>query len=679
MRAHDSYLTTLLNQTNSIFNIPVYQRNYDWDTVNCRQLFNDIEVIALTGKDHFIGSIVYVSVGTASIPEFNIIDGQQRITSVLLLMKALYDSTDNETLKKVIKYTYLVNKDLDNLIKIKLKQVESDSGVFEKIIMLDEISDNAFTEEEKGSNVYKNYRSFVKNIEQSSVDIEDLYNAIFKLAIIDVRLTTEDPQEVFESMNSTGKSLTNTDLLRNYLLMNLSNELQTRLYKQYWLQIEKMIGPSAMEPFMVNYLIIKRKSDTISLRKKTSKINKISLYESYKNYYSATAKSDKATEELLKDMLKYAPYYKRLFKRTDINNELDKSFYELIYELNGDPASVFIMYLMESGRTDAELLEATKACISYTFRQRCLSRGNAISNQFFSSTIQNYEKCDSKFSFIEKVWNALLSGKGRYSCPTDAMFEETFRTKNMYLELKLPLVRYILYKFETALTKEIVKEDDVTIEHILPQNTTKWQKYLLNIRDSEYNEYMNKIGNLTLTKYNSELSNEPFDKKKEFYKDSGYKITRDLASNTEWNSATIKERCASMAKEALILWPVPEDKSKTDDAAQSYYMNDDVAELLDELRSSIKEFYPFTKENLLKVNINILKDDKIVGSIVPRYSLLYMVFNTDIEQFDSKENLEDISQIGHWGVGNTRMKISSEDDIWTALDNIQHMIDKKLV
>ena len=160
MKAHDSYLTALLKLSDAVFNIPVYQRNYDWDTDNCKQLFQDIETITMTGKDHFIGSIVYISIGTATEPYYNIIDGQQRITSVMLFLKALHDSTEDQRFKKQVRHGFLINLGLDDTPKMKLKQIESDRSVYERIIMQDDFDEKAFSESEKNSNVYKNYSCF---------------------------------------------------------------------------------------------------------------------------------------------------------------------------------------------------------------------------------------------------------------------------------------------------------------------------------------------------------------------------------------------------------------------------------------------------------------------------------------------------------------------------------------
>ena len=415
MKAHDSYLTSLLKLSDAVFNIPVYQRNYDWSTENCQQLFADLETITSTNKDHFIGSIVYISIGTATEPYYNIIDGQQRITSVMLFLKALHDSTDDKRFQKQVRHGFLINVGLDDEPKMKLKQVESDSGVYEKIIMQETFNEDAFTSPEKESNVYKNYQYFKDKILESNAQLQDLYNAVFKLEIIDVCLTTEDPQEVFESMNSTGKSLTNTDLLRNYLLMDLTHSKQERLYKKYWSQIEKNVGTKLMEQFMVHYLILKRKSDSININRRSAKVNKNTLYECYKQYFPPEAKQDEGTETLLEDMYRYSTVYRKIVNIGKPVTKFEKAVHEIIYELSAEPVAIFLMYLLANQEkqniTDDEMLEAVKACISYVLRVRIFK--GTVANQFFALAIQYYERSEDP-EFMGRVWEALTSGQGSY-------------------------------------------------------------------------------------------------------------------------------------------------------------------------------------------------------------------------------------------------------------------------
>lgn len=676
MRAHDSYLTALLKLSDAVFNIPVYQRNYDWDTDNCKQLFQDIEIIAATKKDHFIGSIVYISIGTATEPYYNIIDGQQRITSVMLFLKALHDSTDDPRFRKQVRHGFLINIGLDDAPKMKLKQIESDRSVYERIIMQDSFDESAFSEADKNSNVYKNYRCFLEMIQQSDISIQDLYNAVFRLEIIDVCLTTEDPQEVFESMNSTGRSLTNTDLLRNYLLMDLSHSEQEKLYRKYWSQIEKNVGAKQMDVFMVHYLIMKRKSDSMNLRRKSAKINKATLYDCYKVYFPQESKRCGGTEKLLEDMYRYSVIYGRIFsgKRT---SPLEAAIYELIFDLNADPVAILLMYLFHAqeseGFSDAELTEAVKACISYVFRVRIFK--GSVSPQFFALAIQSFEKGDPGKPFIDRIWDALVTGSGSYRFPRDREFQDAFENKNMYLEFKPPMLRYMLYKYERARTKEVVEPSDVTIEHILPQDPKEWHKHLSDIRDYEYRDLIHRVGNLTLTKMNSEASNDSFEKKKKIYGKSGYAITRELAEKPDWTSKEIKERSSSMAKEALSLWPLPERYNQDGDGIlESASMSDEIEDLFNRFRETIRVYDPSIYEEPKKMYINYLRNNKVIFSIIPGQEILRVTFNAKKDQLTPNSVLEDVSDRGHWGVGACRMRITSLDDVWVALEYIQQII-----
>ncbi len=679
MRAHDAYLHTLLSMNGAEFNIPVYQRNYDWSTDNCQQLFNDLESITITNKDHFIGSIVYISVGLATEPVHNIIDGQQRITSVMLFLKAIHDLTDNIKLKKKIKRSFLVDAGFDDEPKMKLKQVESDSLVYEKIVLPDFVNPDAFSESEKQTNVYRNYQFFLEKIQGSNATIEQLYDAVFKLEIIDVCLTTEDPQEVFESMNSTGKSLTNTDLIRNYLLMTLKPKLQTQFYKLYWSKIEKNVGSKRMEQFMVHFLIVQRKSDSINIRRRSSKINKNTLYDCFKIYFPVNSKTDETIEELLEEMYHYSVIYNRIVNNDSPKNVLQSAIHELMDELNAEPAAIFLMYLLfvheRDNIPDQEMQEAVEACISYVFRIRIFK--GSISNQFFALAIQSFERDGESIPFVERVWNALTSGQGSYRFPRDREFKAAFETRDIYLEFKPPMLRYILYKYERMKTKEVVESENATIEHILPQDTKMWRAHLLELRDAQFEEYKHKIGNLTLTKLNSEVSNDPFESKKKIYAKSGYFITREIAEYSDWTSKEIKDRSSQMAREAIKMWRLPSLYNNSIDTSELISMDDTCEALFDQLRNVIKECYPLILEDQKKVYINFVFEKFILMSIVPKQSIIYVTFNISRDNLVPNNALEDISSKGHWGVGLCRMEIKNEDDIWQAVDYIEQICKLK--
>ena len=509
--------------------------------------------------------------------------------------------------------------------------------------------------------------------------IPDLYNAVAKFEIIDVLLTTEDPQEVFESMNSTGKNLTNTDLLRNYLLMALPHALQEILYNKYWAGIEKNVGKEMMEQYMVHYLIMKRKSDSIKLRNRSSKVNKNNLYDCFKLYFTPDDKKDGGIETLMADMYRYSSVYRRIVNNDSIDSELDKAIYELIYELKADQAAIFLLYLLDYQKTnkisDEEMLQAVKACISYVFRVRMFK--SSPSSQFFSLAIQYFDRGNPETPFVDRVWDALTSGQGSYRFPKDRELIYAFETKDMYLEFKPQMIRYILYKFERENTKEVVEPENVTIEHILPQDSSEWRAHLAELHDETFIDNIHKIGNLTLTKMNSEASNDTFEKKKLIYEKSGYAITRAIAKIPDWSSKEILERCKAMAQEAIVFWPLPEKYNQDLTSSAWQNMDDSTEELYNQLIDSIKEYDKSIYEDQKKLYLNLVKNKKIILSIVPGQSFLYVMFNAKKEELTPSEMLEDVSQKGHWGVGDSRIKVDSEEDVMLALNYAGQILSNK--
>lgn len=561
MKANETTLIELIGVRKRVFSIPVYQRNYDWKTDNCKQLFYDIQRIAETGKDHFLGTIVYIpDRSTATCPIFIIIDGQQRITSVMLFIKALHDSLDNEDIRADIEEDYLRNRGGSDY-RLKLKPIESDQNVFEKLMMQNDFDENEFTSQEKQSAIYRNYDFFKQMIAESHVSPEKLYESVFRIEIVEIQLDKENPQEIFESLNSTGLDLSNADLLRNYLLMSLNYEKQQELYKKYWLVIERMLGNDQIEPFMTYYIILKKKSDAVSIDGKRAHINSVNLYRTYKMWLSDEGRKDETyLEQLLSDMKKYATYYQHFIKHVNDDDDVfNDKHQELFTQFNSPAIAIILLYfcdLMNSGKiTKSDYDQALDVCISFLFRSRVA--GHNVSAQFCALLIQYFERSKSE-AFIDKVWEAFNSGKGRYNFPSDEEFKENLQSKDLYLTLRSAGVRYLLYKLEENLSKEVVTNENATIEHIMPQTLSeKWRRYLSDKQDKSYDLYLHRLGNLTLTKENSKLSNNLFSEKVEEYEESNYKLTRRLTKFKDWTSKEIQQRSVALSEMATEIWPLP--------------------------------------------------------------------------------------------------------------------------
>ncbi|MDY5779916.1 MAG: DUF262 domain-containing HNH endonuclease family protein [Succinivibrionaceae bacterium] len=557
------------------FVIPVYQRNYDWKQENCKCLFNDICDIISNKSSHFIGTICSKIEGRNKTI---IIDGQQRLTSLSLLLKALADESDSPTLKERIIKQYLTNPYIEDASKrIKLIPIKKDKNIYDKIVDHDltDLNLSFFDEIEQCSNVFLNYvlfRDLIKAaITQNSFNLNDIFEAIQRLVLVEISLDNENPQLIFESLNSTGLSLTNADLLRNYLLMSLDYSEQEKLYEKYWHEIENMVNPNNMERFMLHYLIFKRRSNAIILNSKRNSLSPKNLYFFFKKQFPLDLTN---IELVFKDLFKYASYYKHFVYNSLTNfsslSPLDKVFYELFYTLDESSAAVLFMYLYElydtNRITEDELIKVTRISISYSLRSK-VCHSKSFNLQFSPLVIQKLENDFLKDSFVNIFWKAITYGKGQQAFQDDIKFKNELISQDMYSASSRTLSKYILFTLEKngPSAKELPLYQDATIEHVLPQKLSEeWKEYLKNFDDlSNYEKSLHLFGNLALTNYNSELSNKLFDEKKEFYLKSSFAYSRELVSYNKWTSDEILSRGEYLVNKALEVWPYKEDEKES--------------------------------------------------------------------------------------------------------------------
>lgn len=579
------------------FIIPVYQRNYDWKSANCEQLFNDIERIIEKSKPHFIGTFVSQNKTYGNnFTDVTIIDGQQRITSVILLAKALYDSKDtDDNLREDIDSTFIKHDKGDLKGKLKLRPSEYDNAAFDKL-MKDKA--DQLTLKEKESAMYRNYCFFRERISDSTYDTKQIFNAMASLTVVSILLDEENPQEIFESLNSTGLDLTQADLIRNFLLMPLPYDVQKTLYDNYWYAIEKLLRPSNnVENFLVQYLITKRKSDSVTIGLNKKRLNNRNLYPIFKDYFHDNYKDDKATlnvEACLKDMFRYANFFHSLIFNDDTKfanlPALDKKFYELVYLLDANNAPIILMYLIDRYETKKDFNEATfiefvDAMISLTFRAK-VCRYAGIRAQFAGNVIARLDKESSLTA--EAFWRAITFGKGRYAFPDNEEFMTALINNELYSPRKPEECKYMLYSLERAATPKangigLPPFDDATIEHILPQDIKNWKDYLEARNDLKAHEiWLNTLGNLTLLIQadNSKCSNATFDEKKKVYVQSNYPQARAIAEEykaDEWTSRQIQSRAKKLAMTALKVWKLPENLNlSSTNKGEIFYLNSDI-------------------------------------------------------------------------------------------------------
>ena len=608
MQAHNNDIQQFLGAPKTVFVVPVYQRNYDWRSDNCEQLFRDIVGIIQTGNEHFLGTICFK---VHSSHERAIIDGQQRLTSIILMLKAIYDYDDDAEIRTEINDEYLYNKGRGvdtEFLRYKLHLNKRDDTVYH--ILLDNTPDTyetKLTPAQKSSRIYQNYLLFfslIKVYAEKGGSVGDILEALRSLTIIELEIQQENPQEIFESLNSTGLDLTNVDLLRNYFLMQFGHEEQTQLYDMYWSKIEDAIGVDRMEQFFVDFLVFKKRSDALMLNGRRSHINERNLYYAFKDYYlSLPQKSNFAkTSSCFADLKACADIYKAFVFTDDINLESEspmrKKLYFLLTVNDSSKARSLLLYIFDlrnQGLIDDGMLdEAVDGIASLTFRAR-ICKAQGINRQFAGSVMLRLDEIHDYGQFVDLFWQAITVGKGSYAFPSDAEFEDALVNRDLYQVLRSRGTKYLLYMLEmhSPFPKGLPSFDDetITIEHIMPQTlTTHWKHYLTPETMEHFDEALHRLGNLALTTYNGEMSNKSFEEKKQIYSGTNFHYTRLIDHYDVWQIKQINERSKKLAEQALLIWRLPS-KYQTKKAlpASLHVLGEDTSQ------------FTFTKPSLLMV------------------------------------------------------------------------------
>lgn len=559
MNGNAQKLIKYLDGASKRFIIPVYQRNYDWKMEHCKQLYDDlVKIIRQNRKSHFFGSIVSVQSESGTMEEFLIIDGQQRLTTISLLLLAIYHllssgkmvSRDHQLTDKILK-KYLIDEYEPEEKRIKLKPIKNDQKAFGILFDQDE-------EYIPDSNLTINYRYFYDRIQHGELDIDELFDAICKLEIINISLNHEDnPQLIFESLNSTGLNLSEGDKIRNYILMGLPNDQQTKFYEKYWNRIESYTDYD-VSSFVRDYLSIKQQS--------TPNMN--SVYPTFKKYVEDAEVAD--IEPLLKDLLEYAKRYAFLIK----GGHSDERLNSCIYRLNRLSTSVTrpflleVIRLSESGALTAdELIEVFHFTESYLFRRAICDLPTNALNKIFLLLHREIIRFDGDEShYVEKFKYALLSKRERTRFPSDEEFAECMSTRNIYgMNPKNKLYLFErLENSETSETKDVwghLDRGEYSIEHIMPQHlTAAWIVSLGDNYEAIHTNWLHRLANLTLTAYNSHYSNSPFAEKRDMphgFKDSGLRINQWVGRKEQWGLPELEERDQLLKNAVIGIWPYP--------------------------------------------------------------------------------------------------------------------------
>lgn len=567
LQAGETTLNKLLN-TSRQFIVPIFQRNYSWQKSQYEQLWFDILRASKfkEKQNHFIGSIVYIDMGTpAGRPQqLLLIDGQQRLTTISILLCAIKDYVQKFNLEtKLINLAKIKNQFLYNSDEIDEDKYKLLLNVQDKETYIKLIDNTIFTVNKPATNIIKCYEFFYEHIEdfiKQDGQIDEIYAGIFKLSLVSISLDkdSDNPQMIFESMNSTGKDLSQTDLLRNYLLMDLTPEKQTRLYKTYWKPMEELFGEDIYKNDVNKFDYFIR--DFLTLKSDTGYICKINnVYENFKRYYL-----DNNCEKfaVLKDLFTYAKYYACIDLLQENDDEL-KLYWQEFKKLDSHVVYPFLLKLYDDYSRQILIKEDFKkilqVVISYLWRRAiCEIPTNSLSKTF--ATL--YQAVD-KEDYVNSIIKAFVFKSIYKRFPSDYEVREKLQTKDIY---HFRLRKYLLEALENYYHKEPIDLNtaNYTIEHIMPQNiehNLSWQQMLGEDWQEVHSLYLHSLGNLTITGYNAEMSNKSFGEKvngESGFKHSHLKLNESIAQCDVWNKKSIQRRTNILTDIILKIWKYPE-------------------------------------------------------------------------------------------------------------------------
>lgn len=567
LQAGETTLNKLLN-TSRQFIVPIFQRNYSWQKSQYEQLWFDILRASKfkEKQNHFIGSIVYIDMGTpAGRPQqLLLIDGQQRLTTISILLCAIKDYVQKFNLEtKLINLAKIKNQFLYNSDEIDEDRYKLLLNVQDKETYIKLIDNTIFTVNKPATNIIKCYEFFYERIEdfiKQHRQVDEIYAGIFKLSLVSISLDkdSDNPQMIFESMNSTGKDLSQTDLLRNYLLMDLTPEKQTRLYKTYWKPMEELFGEDIYKNDLNKFDYFIR--DFLTLKSNTGYICKINnVYENFKRYYLDN-NCEKFT--VLKDLFTYAKYYACIDLLQENDDEL-KLYWQEFKKLDSHVVYPFLLKLYDDYSRQILIKEDFKkilqVVISYLWRRAiCEIPTNSLSKTF--ATL--YQAVD-KEDYVNSVIKAFVFKSSYKRFPSDYEVREKLQTKDIY---HFRLRKYLLEALENYYHKEPIDLNtaNYTIEHIMPQNiehNLSWQQMLGEDWQEVHSLYLHTLGNLTITGYNAEMSNKSFWEKvngESGFKHSHLKLNESIAQCDVWNKKAIQRRTNILTDIILKIWKYPE-------------------------------------------------------------------------------------------------------------------------
>jgi uncharacterized protein with ParB-like and HNH nuclease domain/predicted transport protein len=697
MKATEAKLLDFLKKSPQ-FVIPIYQRTYSWTEKECRQLWDDL---IRAGSDtqvsaHFVGSIVYIEKGLYQVSSQSpmlVIDGQQRLTTLTLLIAALAgalehldedkrEPVDGFSPRKLRNY-YLVNPEEAGERHYKLLLSQTDKASLIAIIGgLERPKDYSLR-------ITGNFTLFQSWIETRKGDLTSICQGLAKLLVVDVALNRDqdNPQLIFESMNSTGRELSQADLIRNFILMGLEPNLQTSLYEQFWRPMEIDFGQDAyasqFDSFMRYYLTVK-----------TGEIPNINdVYEKFKAYARSPQSAAAGVKGLVEDIRRYSRYFCAMALGGESDPALAMAFQD-IRELRVDVAYPFLLELYsdyaDERLSHEEFLAAVRLVESYVFRRAIC----AIPTNSLNKTFSTFTKSLRKDRYLESIQAHMLSMPSYRGFPTDDEFRRQLETRDLY---KFPRKAYWLRRLENYGRKERVAVDEYTIEHIMPQNeklSAAWRSALGTDWKRVQETWLHTLGNLTLTGYNSEYSDRSFIDKRDMvggFKESPLKLNQGLGALESWDEEAINKRAARLSKTAVKVWSyptlsaevlaaykAPEDSSGYSIADHPYLLVGNVQHLFEAFRKEVLALDPCVTEEFLKLYVAYKAETNFVD-VVPQAKRLRLSLNLGFTEIsDPKRMCKDVSGVGRWGNGDVEVALDSIEDLPYVVGLVRQSFEKQM-
>ena len=684
MDARKGNIYEILNG-NKQFLIPVYQRFYSWDIAQCKRLWNDIvEMQRKCKAGHFVGSIVNIAEQAmpTGVQKYIIIDGQQRITTLTLLLLALRDYAIKNPSDTTINARRIDNMLLKNEYesgdeRYKLLLTETDRDILISLVEEKPIAEGT------RSRLIENYSFFASKLADKEIQPAEVYESIGKLQIVNITLAraVDDAQAIFESLNSTGKELSASDLIRNYVLMGLEPSEQTYVYEHLWRPMEQLFvyetQGTVMDAFFRHYLTMK-----LSRIPKQGRV-----YEEFKLYHLNCEFG--TIRELCQDLLEYAKYYTNIVFKRNIDTDL-KKLYEDIIDLRMEVSYPFLLKIhhdcVEGLITSDELKKILKLCISYVLRRAiCEIPTNSMNKTF--ATLKNYIRPDDYMNSVKAFFVMQDTYK---EFPDNDKFEGAFESRDIY---NMRARNYILSRLENFENKAPIIIENYTIEHIMPQNknlSLEWQADLGAEWQEVQKKYLHTIGNLTLTAYNSEMSDRPFLEKMDMpggFKESALRLNKYVVLQNKWNEKHIQERANELAKKAEVIWPYPtltvaelapyqvEEKTVQKYSLETYDVNAFTRILFESLDKRIMNLSPAVKKEYKKLYVAYKLDTNFVDIVFQKQRLRISINMKFSEINDPNGICKDITGLGRWGNGDVELFMEHQDELDQIMEIVKQSFD----